>query len=50
MAGEGSELRKISWEEVAEHNSSESLWLVVHDKVYDVTKFMEEVFVTLLMC
>ena len=43
MSGEGSELRKISWDEVAEHNSSEALWLVVHDKVYDVTTFMEEV-------
>lgn len=37
------ELPKYSWEEIAKHNSAESLWLVVHDKVYDVTKFMEEV-------
>ena len=39
----GRELPKYSWEEVAEHNSAESLWIVVQDKVYDVTKFMEEV-------
>ena len=29
--------------EVAEQNSSESLWLVMDKKVYDVTKFLEEV-------
>ncbi|XP_062501174.1 cytochrome b5-like [Corticium candelabrum] len=28
--------------EVAEQNSSESLWLVMDKKVYDVTKFLEE--------
>ena len=39
----GSKLPKYSWEEVAKHNSAESLWIVVQDKVYDVTKFMEEV-------
>ena len=32
-----------SLEEVAEHNSSESLWLAIDGKVYDVTEFMEEV-------
>jgi cytochrome b involved in lipid metabolism len=39
----GRELPKYSWEEVAQHNSAESLWIVVQDKIYDVTKFMEEV-------
>ena len=39
----GWELPKYSWEEVAKHNSAESLWIVVQDKIYDVTKFMEEV-------
>ena len=33
--------------EVAEHNKSKgenkSIWIVIHDKVYDVTKFMDEV-------
>jgi cytochrome b involved in lipid metabolism len=36
-------LRKIEWEEILEHTTQESLWVVVHNKVYDVTKFMEEV-------
>ena len=36
-------LKKYSWEEIKEHQSPESLWVVVHDKVYDVTNFMDEV-------
>ncbi|XP_065189670.1 cytochrome b5-like [Sycon ciliatum] len=28
--------------EIAEHNSSKSCWLVIHNKVYDVTKFLNE--------
>jgi len=36
-------LPKYTWEEIAKHRSAKSLWVVVHDKVYDVTKFMEEV-------
>lgn len=28
--------------EVAKHNNNLSLWMVIHNKVYDVTKFMEE--------
>ena len=36
-------LRTYTWDEIKEHQSSESLWIVVHDKVYDVTEFMEEV-------
>ena len=35
--------------EVAEHNKSKgdnkSIWIVIHDKVYDVTKFMDEVLI-----
>ena len=34
--------------EVAEHNKSKgedkSIWTVIHDKVYDITKFLDEVF------
>lgn len=37
-----STLPKYSWEEVAKHNSAESLWIVVSNKVYDISKFMEE--------
>lgn len=40
---EESKLPVFTMEEVAKHNTAESLWLVVHDKVYDVTSFMEEV-------
>lgn len=28
-------------EEVAKHNSSESLWIILSDSVYDVTKFLK---------
>eukprot|EP00440_Ansanella_granifera_P031265 gb/GFBE01033947.1/.p1 GENE.gb/GFBE01033947.1/~~gb/GFBE01033947.1/.p1 ORF type:complete len:120 (+),score=29.28 gb/GFBE01033947.1/:1-360(+) len=31
--------RRISMEEVARHNSPEDCWLVLHGKVYDLTKF-----------
>ena len=46
MSGEETEqkeLPKYTWEEVAKHRTAESVWLVIHNKVYDVTKFMEEV-------
>ena len=36
-------LKQFTWEEVRQHNNSSSLWIVVNNKVYDVTKFMEEV-------
>ncbi|XP_071513529.1 cytochrome b5 isoform X2 [Panulirus ornatus] len=28
--------------EIAEHKKSDSCWVVIHDKVYDVTKFLDE--------
>ncbi|XP_042881660.1 cytochrome b5-like [Penaeus japonicus] len=28
--------------EIAEHKSTDSCWIVIHDKVYDVTKFLDE--------
>ncbi|VVT56842.1 uncharacterized protein SAPINGB_P005329 [Magnusiomyces paraingens] len=31
-----------SYEEVAKHNSPESVWIIVHGKVYDVTAFLPE--------
>lgn len=40
---EKKDLPKYTWEEIAKHNSLESLWLVVDDSVYDITKFAEEV-------
>lgn len=29
--------------EISEHNSRKSLWFVIHNRVYDVTKFLTEV-------
>ena len=31
--------KKYSLEEVGKHNSVRDLWLVINDKVYDVTKY-----------
>lgn len=30
-------------EDVAAHNSEDSAWLVIRGKVYDVTKFLDDV-------
>lgn len=30
-------------EEIKAHNTGKSTWLVIHDKVYDCTKFLDEV-------
>lgn len=30
-------------EEIKKHNHSKSTWLIIHHKVYDLTKFLEEV-------
>lgn len=30
-------------EEIQKHNHSKSTWLIIHYKVYDLTKFLEEV-------
>ena len=37
------ELPEFEWEEIKKHNTTVSLWIVVHDCVYDVTSFQEEV-------
>ncbi|KAF8320336.1 hypothetical protein DL93DRAFT_1831592 [Clavulina sp. PMI_390] len=34
--------KPISGEVVAQHNSRESCWIIVHGKVYDVTDFLDE--------
>jgi cytochrome b involved in lipid metabolism len=45
--GEEKGLKTFSLEEVAEHNiakgEDKSIWTVIHDRVYDVTKFTDEV-------
>ena len=41
------EAKVYKLEEVKEHNKSKgedrSIWVVIHDKVYDITKFLDEV-------
>jgi cytochrome b involved in lipid metabolism len=32
----------VSKEQVAAHNKSDSLWIVIDEDVYDVTKFQDE--------
>lgn len=32
----------ITRAELAEHKSARSIWMAIHDKVYDVSKFLEE--------
>jgi cytochrome b involved in lipid metabolism len=34
--------RQITKEELSKHNTARDLWLAIHNKVYDVTKFVEE--------
>jgi len=34
--------RKVTLEELNEHNKTGDLWIVVHGKVYDVSDFMDE--------
>ena len=35
--------REISWEEIEEHHGdAETVWTVIHDKVYDMTKFLDD--------
>lgn len=34
--------RTVSLSELNEHHTGKSTWIAIHDKVYDVTKFLEE--------
>lgn len=36
------QVKKYSFEEIKTHNTEKSCWLVIHNKVYDVTKFLNE--------
>jgi cytochrome b involved in lipid metabolism len=36
------EVKEYTYQDVAEHNTKKDLFLVVHDKVYDCTKFIDE--------
>lgn len=35
--------KKISKEEVEVHNTKTDVWIIIRDKVYDVTQFLDEV-------
>jgi len=37
-----SDLKTYSLKEIAEHNGSLSSWILIHHKIYDVTKFLAE--------
>jgi hypothetical protein len=32
--------QKLTGQDVAQHNSKESCWVIVHGKAYDVTEFL----------
>lgn len=34
--------RVITWEEVGLHNKEDDMWIVINDRVYDVTKYQNE--------
>lgn len=33
---------EFTFEEIAQHNTEASLWVIIDDSVYDITKFVEE--------
>lgn len=37
------EAKKFTLAQVKEHNNGKDLWIVIRDKVYNVTKFLSEV-------
>lgn len=36
-------VKTYSLAEIAKHNSNQSTWIVIHNNIYDVTKFLNEV-------
>lgn len=38
-----SEVKTYSLDQISEHNNKNSVWILIHGNVYDVTKFLEEV-------
>ena len=40
-AEEEEDLRAIPWAEIMAHNSADSAWVVIRDRVYDVTEFIQ---------
>lgn len=41
-----SEYKQYTLAEVATHNSNKSVWFVIHNNIYDVTEFLNEVKIT----
>lgn len=37
------DIQKYTYAQVKEHNKATDVWMVIDDKVYDVTKFLNEV-------
>ncbi|KAH8897068.1 cytochrome b5 [Thozetella sp. PMI_491] len=37
-----SSLKEFTYQDVAEHNTKKDIYVVIHDKVYDCTKFVDE--------
>ncbi|KAK4154354.1 putative membrane bound hemo protein [Chaetomidium leptoderma] len=35
-------LKQLTYQDVAEHNTKKDLYVVIHDQIYDVTKFVDE--------
>lgn len=38
-----SDVKYYTLEQIRLHNMSNDTWLIIHDKVYDITSFLEEV-------
>ncbi len=38
---QNNELPYYTFEEVSEHDNEDDCWIVIHDKVYDVTPYLE---------
>jgi len=34
--------KEFTYQDVAEHNTKKDIYVVIHDKVYDTTKFIDE--------
>ncbi|KAL1842657.1 hypothetical protein VTJ49DRAFT_4568 [Mycothermus thermophilus] len=35
-------MASLTYQDVAEHNTKKDLYVVIHDKIYDITKFVDE--------
>lgn len=34
--------KELTYQDIAEHNTKNDVYLVIHDKVYDASKFIDE--------